>query len=71
MTESASKLSGKIIADLERSGKILEFRDIFIAGIVVTNNLKFFTRNVKHFGRIKDLIVKNLKNYTYPIHFIA
>jgi predicted nucleic acid-binding protein len=55
MTKDASKLAGEIIADLEKEGKIIEFRDALIAGIVVTDNVTFFTRNIEHFGRIKGI----------------
>ena len=55
MTEPASKLAGKILADLERKGEIIEFRDAFIASIAITLNTILFTRNISHFERIEGL----------------
>ena len=52
MTEAASKLAGEILADLERKGEIIEFRDAFIASIAITHNTLLFTRNISHFERI-------------------
>ena len=55
MTEAASKLAGEILADLERRGEIIEFRDAFIASIAITYNAMLFTRNISHFERIKTI----------------
>ena len=55
MTEAASKLAGEILADLEKKGEIIEFRDAFIAGIAITHNTILFTRNINHFERIKTI----------------
>ena len=55
MTEVASKLAGEILADLERKGGIIEFRDAFIASIALTHNTTLFTRNISHFERIKTI----------------
>ena len=55
MTEAASKLAGEILADLERRGEIIEFRDAFIASIAITHNTTLFTRNISHFERIKTI----------------
>ncbi|MCW3132903.1 MAG: type II toxin-antitoxin system VapC family toxin [Methanophagales archaeon] len=55
MTEAASKLAGEILADLERKGEIIEFRDAFIASIAITHNTTLFTRNISHFERIEGL----------------
>ena len=55
MTEAAAKLAGDILADLERKGEIIEFRDAFIACIAITNNTMLFTRNINHFERIESI----------------
>ena len=55
MTDVASKLAGEILADLERKGEIIEFRDAFIASIAITHNTTLFTRNISHFERIKTI----------------
>jgi len=55
MTEAASKLAGEILADLEKKGEIIEFRDAFIASIAITHGNILFTRNISHFDRIEGL----------------
>ena len=44
-----------ILADLERRGEIIEFRDAFIASIAITYNAMLFTRNISHFDRIGSI----------------
>ncbi|MFQ5901903.1 MAG: type II toxin-antitoxin system VapC family toxin [Thermodesulfobacteriota bacterium] len=53
----SSKISAKILKDLEVKGHMVEFRDALIAGIVIANNLSLLTGNIKHFGKIEDLKV--------------
>jgi len=55
LTERSAKISGKILAELESEGKVIDFRDILIAGIVMENDVTLFTRNKKHFQRVKGL----------------
>lgn len=55
LTERSAKISGKILAELESEGKVMDFRDILIAGIVMENDVTLFTRNKKHFQRVKGL----------------
>ncbi len=52
--ECAIKAS-EVYKVLEKQGKLLEFRDIFIASIAIVNNCNFATFNKKHFSRIKEL----------------
>ncbi len=55
LTEKSAKISGRIIAELESDGEIIDFRDALIAGVVIENGAVLFTRNVKHFRRVKGL----------------
>ncbi|MBI2651882.1 type II toxin-antitoxin system VapC family toxin [Candidatus Woesearchaeota archaeon] len=52
--ESVQK-AGEILAKLEREGKSIEFRDIFIGTIALVNNYSIKTNNIKHFNRIEGL----------------
>ncbi len=51
----ASKNYGKIKADLERKGMIIDDFDIAIAAIALSHNCGVLTANLKHFDRIEDL----------------
>lgn len=53
---------GKIRTDLEVSGKTIAHADIQIASIASSNSLIIITGNMKHFSRIKGLIVKDWIN---------
>ena len=45
---------------LESSGQIIDDNDILIAGIMLTNGInKVITKNIKHFERIKGIVVIN------------
>jgi len=54
-TERSAEISGRIIAELEREGRPLDFRDAMIAGIVLENQVTLFTRNLRHFKRISGI----------------
>ncbi|MHA1363161.1 MAG: type II toxin-antitoxin system VapC family toxin [Candidatus Freyarchaeota archaeon] len=54
-TDESAKLSGGILAELERRGQTVDFRDVMIAGIVLENDVMLYTRNVKHFERIDGI----------------
>ena len=54
-TSGSAKISGEIIAGLEKEGNPMDFRDGMIAGIVLTHNVDLYTRNLRHFTRIKGL----------------
>jgi len=49
------KKAGEIFAKLEKEGKPIEFRDIFIGAIALINDYSIKTKNVKHFERIEGL----------------
>lgn len=55
LSVNAAKKSANIAADLDKTGKPIGFRDVFIAGIVLTENISLKTNNKKHFENIKDL----------------
>jgi predicted nucleic acid-binding protein len=59
MDKDTSKFAGKILADLEGKGEIIDFRDALIASIVITRDIILFTRNIKHFSKIKGIKLYN------------
>ena len=52
-----AKKASEIYKDLRKEGKIVDFRDIFIAASCIINNCGLLTLNKKHFERIKGLKV--------------
>jgi len=59
--EEICKNFGKLKAELEKEGKIIDDADLFIATCALTNNLILITNNEKHFGRIESLKLENWK----------
>ncbi len=55
LTEKSAKISARVIVELQFAGKVIDLRDALIAGVVIENNAVLFTRNVKHFRRVKEL----------------
>ncbi len=55
---SSSEKAGEIVAGLESKGRIVEYRDVMIASIALTNGLTLVTRNKEHFSRINGLGVE-------------
>ncbi|MBI2084579.1 MAG: type II toxin-antitoxin system VapC family toxin [Candidatus Aenigmarchaeota archaeon] len=53
--EDSMEIAAKILSDLEKRGKPLALRDLFIGSICLTNSFKLFTRNKKHFESIEGL----------------
>ena len=51
----ASWKAAEISAALRKSGEKVNFEDIAIASIAICNGEVLVTRNVKNFGRIKEL----------------
>jgi len=49
--------SSEIYHQLRIDNKMIEFRDIFIAATCIVNQMPIKTLNVKHFERIKGLII--------------
>ena len=50
-----SNLAGEIMADLEKKGRSIDFRDLFIGVIALKNDYLLLTRNIEHFKRIPNL----------------
>lgn len=49
--------SAEIHAKLSRIGNSLDVKDILVAGTCIYFNLPLLTRNIKHFRRIKELLL--------------
>ena len=58
LREDSAEEAGRISADLEAKGVPLDFRDVLIAGVSLTNRLKIITRNKEHYSRIRGLEVE-------------
>lgn len=56
------KLAGRIMAELEKRGKKLEFRDVLIGTICINRGFSILTRNKKHFERLREygLVIETL-----------
>ena len=50
-----SDLAGEIMADLEKQGRIIDFRDLFVGVIALKNDYLLLTRNIEHFKKIPNL----------------
>ena len=55
----AAYVCGQLRARLEKEGAPLALADLEIAAIAVANNLTLITGNLRHFSRIKELVVEN------------
>ena len=53
--EKAAATAAEIVANLEKEGNTIDFRDAFIAATAITNNATLYTRNIKHFNRVPKL----------------
>jgi len=51
--------AGDILANLRKTGQIIGIEDIFIAASAITHGFTVVTANVRHFSRIKGLLVEN------------
>lgn len=58
LSPSVCKRSGKIGAELMKTGLGIEFRDLLIGVTALHLNLLLVTNNLRHFSRIKGLKVK-------------
>lgn len=56
--DPVSRIAANISANLKKKGKTIDFQDIAIAAITMANSEVLATRNIKHFGRIKDLKIE-------------
>ncbi|MBI2671333.1 type II toxin-antitoxin system VapC family toxin [Candidatus Woesearchaeota archaeon] len=57
LSEESSRKAGEILARLEKEGNTVDFRDLLIGVIALTNNFSIKTNNIKHFSKIKELII--------------
>lgn len=53
----AMRKAGEILAILEKQGQLLDFRDLLIGTIALTEKISLKTLNKKHFTRIPNLNV--------------
>jgi predicted nucleic acid-binding protein len=56
--ESANK-AAVVAADLAEKGEQIDFRDVLVAGIALTNELSLVTKNARHFARIRNLTLES------------
>jgi len=54
----SSWVAARISSKLLKRGEMIDFQDISIASIALTNNETLITRNLKHFRRIEGLKIK-------------
>jgi len=60
LDEEIAEMCGKILIELRKSNKLIEYRDLFIGVSALFYDLKLVTLNIRHFDRIPELeIIKN------------
>jgi tRNA(fMet)-specific endonuclease VapC len=57
--EDEASRAGDILADLELRGAPVGLEDVMIGATALVRGLVVVTRNVKHLGRIRGLVVEN------------
>jgi predicted nucleic acid-binding protein len=57
--EDEASRAGEILADLEMRGVPVGIEDVMIGATALVHGLVVVTRNVKHLGRIRGLVVEN------------
>lgn len=55
--DSSAELAGQVLAELGSKGKSIDFRDLFIGCIALSNGFTVITHNKKHFQQIPRLHV--------------
>ena len=58
LNRESARRAGKIEANLENRGEIIDIEDIMIGAIAIENDEKILTRNKKHFNKIEGLKVE-------------
>ncbi len=53
--ESCARKASEILRDLKKKGKLIDFRDLFIASTAIANDCALATLNRKHFKNIRGL----------------
>ena len=56
--EKMARISGAVLAELRREGQMVDIRDLFISAAAIALEDKIVTRNIRRFGRIKNLEVE-------------
>lgn len=56
-TQEAAKQAGIIYRKLKITGNLIGVEDILIASIAISNHLPLASDNVRHFGRIEELVL--------------
>ena len=59
ISEKEAIMAGDILAEMKKTGKIIGIEDVLIAASALANQCRMVTANVRHFSRIKGLIVEN------------
>ncbi len=54
-TEACARKAASILKSLKKEGKMIEFRDLFIASTAIVNDCTLATLNIKDFKNIKEL----------------
>lgn len=57
LDKTSANFAGNIYKNLLESGESLPMADCLIAGICISNKAMLYTRNLKHFQRIQDLLL--------------
>lgn len=55
----AACVCGRLRAELEKKGQLLDLADLEIAGIAIAGDFTLVTGNIRRFGRIDELKVEN------------
>lgn len=59
--ENSMEIAAKISVGLQKKGKTIEIRDLFIGAMCITNSFKLLTRNLKHFQTIEGLRIAEVE----------
>jgi len=51
-------LASIIWRELKKKGKLIDDRDLIVGATAITNNIRLFTRNKKHYSRLKKYGLK-------------
>ncbi|MDV3278465.1 MAG: type II toxin-antitoxin system VapC family toxin [Nitrososphaerales archaeon] len=57
MDDASAERSGEVLAKLEREGRAIDPRDLFIGCVAIENGYAIVTDNREHFERIPELLV--------------
>jgi len=59
LREEEASRAGDILGDLESRGALIGIEDVMIGATALVADLVVVTRNVRHLGRIRGLVVEN------------